>query len=279
MRLMTTRCLFLLISSLTVTVCAEQVSWDPPRLYSQRLAPLLTRADDVLDQRNAFANEDVALTVLLSETIRTVDKAGRVTYATHRICLARNEAGAQRLAREVCSYRKAYQKVHLALARSITSDNQSQPVDRRSAFLQSPQHEAENSVYSDNGELVIIFPQVKPGTITESVIVIEDHTPRMADEFTAQLTLDSWWPQVRVRNIVELPEVLARRLRITPRGQGVPVPQREAADGNRVRWTWLGASVPATQWEPERAPSDQIGPVVYLSTLPDWNRFGNGTQA
>lgn len=251
---------------------AESVSWKPPAAYKTQLAPLLTRSEDALTQRQTLTNSDKALTILLDETVRRVDESGRSLLALHQVRMACNEAGAQRMAREIYSYRKGYQKIHLALARSFAPDGTIQPAAPNGVFLQSPQREAEDSLYDDNGELVIIFPQVKPQTVTESIVVIEEHTPRIPGETTALLHMDAPSPLLRVRHVVELPESMANRLRIVTRGTGIPEPQRVVV-GSRVRWTWERGPVAERRWEEGRAPTAQVGPVVWLSTLTNWNRF------
>jgi hypothetical protein len=228
----------------------------------------------VLQQRrNKFADADTPVVILLEETVRTVDGAGRSCLAVHQIRMARNEAGAEQIAREVHPYRKAGQKIHLVLARSIQSDGTSQPVNDEGAFLQSPQYAAAEALYSDYGELVIVFPNVKPQTITESIVVHDEQETRIPGEFTALILFDNNWPQMRVRHTVELDERIAQRLSITPVGEAVPTVVRDFA-AHRVRLTWACETVPKRRRESGRAPPGQIGPCVWLSTLKDWTQFG-----
>jgi len=253
----------------------EAVSKEPPAAYRTRLAPLLTPLEQVLKDKDAFAGTEQAGVVLLSETVRSVDATGKGLIAIHRVIAVRTEAGVKPAGDDVESYRKTDQRIHLVLAHSIQPDGTRQPVAANGAFLQSPQREADASLYSDTGELVVIFPNVKPGTITESIIVIEDREPRIPNEYTGVVSLDNGWAIATQRHVLEMDEALAKRLRLTPLGAETPVPTKVTPRAGQVRYTWERRHVPRAFWEPERAPASQVGPTVWLTTWPDWNAFAS----
>jgi transglutaminase-like putative cysteine protease/tetratricopeptide (TPR) repeat protein len=265
---------FLLLVCGASVASGEDVSRQPPALYQTLLAPLLTPADTALQHRNAFPDTDAPGVVLLSETLRAVDSSGRVCTVVHRLDMARTQGAAENLARHVESYRRLEQRIHVVLARVHQPDNTTQDVAPNAVFLQTPQRSADDAIYSDNGELVVIYPNVKPGTVTESIVVIEDHTPRIANEFTRLLHFSGWWPQASIRQVLLMEPSIAKRLRITSVGHNGPNHEQPVSHGDWMRWDWTRANVPKTVWEPNRAPASASGPVTWLTTLPDWNTLG-----
>ncbi len=178
------------------------------------------------------------------------------------------------LAKSIQSFRKT-QQIYLIAARSIQADDSVEPVAANGAFIQSPQREADDSLYSDYSELVMVFPNVKARTATESIVVLEEQAARIPGEFSAVLHFDASQAQARVRHVVELAGGVAPRLTIAQVGSGTPEVKREKIPGGKVRLTWERRMTAGRQWEWRRAPSDQVGPVVWLTTLPDWNAFGH----
>lgn len=254
-------------------VAGEDVSREAPETYTRRLEPLLTPADEMLKHRADFPADDEPAIGLLHETLRWVGADGATCLAVHEIKLARDDQGIGRIGRTVFPFRKSDQKVHLLLARSIQPDGTSQNVAANAAFIQSPQDEGDGS-FSDYAQLSVVFPSVRPNTACESIIVLEEPKPRMAGEFTAVLEFGTFWPEARVRHVVEMEGAVADRLVVSPLGSGVPAPKREAAGKGVVRMTWQADDVAKSRWEPERAPFEQVGPAVFLSTVKDWEAFG-----
>lgn len=251
----------------------EGVSREPPKIYGEVLSKLLTPAEEALKQRDAFPETDAPGVVLVDEAVRYVDETGRVFTAFHRIRLPRTEPGVQQVSKDIHTFHKSDQKIHLVLARTIQPDGTSQPVSADGVFIQSPQDEAEYSLYSDMAELVVIFPNVKPRTAIESITVVEDLEARIQGEYTGMAYFGASWPQVKDRTVVDLPGAFASRLTIATLGQGVPEVKRESPSAGRVRLTWVAEKTPAAPWEPGQAPPDQTGPMVTMSTLKDWNAF------
>ena len=262
-----------IFSTISIAI-ADDVSHEPPRIYTERIAPNLTPGAEILRHIDDFAKNDEPAVVLLYETVRWVADDGHSCVAIHEIDVARDDQGATRIAKQVIPFRKSSQKVHLVLARSVLPDGTSQSVSPTATFIQSPQYEGDASLYSDSGELVILYPSVRAGTARESIVVIDETASRMPGEFAGELYFASWWPQMKIRHVVELEGRIAGRLSITPLGTGTPAPQREEIVGGGVRFTWQRDRVPKTDWEPQRAPIDQVGPVAYLSTLKNWDAFG-----
>lgn len=262
----------------TFALAAEDVSRVPPKLYADRLAPLLTPADEALKHRTDKGGGDDANVSLITESVRYVDDAGRSWIAVHQIDLARNDQGISQIARTVFRYRKSDQKVHLALARSIQPDGTSNTVASNAVLIQTPQDDQDASLYSDQAELVVVFPNVKANTACESIIVLEDTSPRIPGQFTAQLHFSSNWYHWRRRQVVEMSGAMAARLTITPLGAVPATPARAVLGDGTVRLTWEQDHAAPQQFEFDRAPEEQAGPIVYLTTLKDWNAVGSWYQ-
>lgn len=253
---------------------AEDVSRVPPKQYTEHLAALLTPADEALKHRAEKGGEDASASSLVTETARYVDDSGRVWLAVHQIDLAHNDQGVEQVAKTVLPYRRSDQKVYLALARSLQPDGSSNPVADNAVLVQTPQNDQDASLYSDQAELVIVFPHVKAGTACESIVVIEDTKPQIPGEFTSDLQFSSNWYHWRRQEVVEMSKAMADRLIITPIG-AVPTPQRGILPDGSVKLTWEEEHLAAQDQEVNRAPDDQVGPVVYLSTLKSWDALAN----
>lgn len=255
-----------------VRLTAADVSREPPALYKEHLEALLTPVEDVLAGTAPGTDGDDGV-VLLSEEINYVAEDGVRYVVRHFVGKALTDAGAKALATDTWTYRKSEERIHLVLARTLEPDGTRTPVQPNAALIQSPQKEGGAMLYSDRQELHLIFPRVKAGTVTESIVVIEELAPRIPGEFTGIVWLSPGWAVARLREVVELPEALAARLRIQPLGTGVPAVEKSAPRAGRRRFVWETGSLPAGVSEPKRAPADQVGPVVWLTTLAGWEDF------
>ena len=251
----------------------EAVSTKPPAEYSEKIAPFLTPAEKIisgLPQPPSDADEGW---VLLDEEVHYVMPGGRRLIVRHRVLKALTDAGAESMGRTERQFRRSTQKAHLVLARTILPDGRIQNVKPEATFLQTPQRDADDALYDDSSELVVIFPSVKAGSITEWIVVTEEITPRIPGQFTTYVGFDLGWPAHLMRCVVELPNELAARLKETVVGRGTPDPRREAINDGRTRLTWERESAPASRDEPIRAPFLQTGPLIRLTTLKDWGEF------
>ncbi|MGI9241471.1 MAG: DUF3857 domain-containing protein, partial [Verrucomicrobiales bacterium] len=252
----------------------NDVSREPPAVYSEDVAPILTPLEDAI----ALAAElkpdpEFGGTVILSEIVHHVGEDGARLVAIHSIFRADSDAGADNLARDRQSFRSATQKIHLAVAQTISPDGTRTPVRSNAAIVQSPQRGEGQSLYSDAQELVIIFPKVKPGTLTESIVVIEESEMRVPGEFMTSATWAAGWPTARKRVVIDLPEELANRLRFSPLGTGTPEPARSTPAPGRARFDLTSERSPGYLFEIGRPPISQSGPATWITTLADWNAF------
>lgn len=267
------RLIFCLLAVLSPCCLADPVSRELPATYDAEIRPLLTEAVPLLAEVPAREAAERGGEVVLREQIVVVDERGAKVEATHSIYRAVAESGVRGLSRDVEAFNKKRTRLHLALARTIQPDGKSLPVREEAAFLQTPQRSADWDIYNDQSEMVLIYPDVKQGSATESIVVAETEG-RIPGEFTMQHVFAGGWPVRRDRLVLDVPKNLAARLRITSLGSGLPEPKREELEGGeRVRWTWERRDIPGVRQEENRVAMDQTGPAVFLTTLPDWESF------
>ncbi len=249
----------------------EEVSRQPPPIYREKLAAFLTPLGEVLRPAGTTKGIEDDGIVLLDEEFNYIDDKGRRYWVDHHVYKAVTDSGVKDIAEEVHTYRKANQRIYLALAQTILPDGKRMPIRPGAAILQSPQRQADYSLYDDQGELRLIFPNVKPGAITESIVVVEESRFRIPGEFTAAYSLAYGWPIGTIRRSVEMPSALGERLRVSATGRFVPEPEKQQITKNRTRFTWKRSNVEALPSEPNRPPTHQTGPALWLTTLPDWD--------
>jgi len=252
------------------------VSRSPPETYRAEIAPMLTPLDEAIAlARDLPPDPGFGGTVIVNELVHRVEESGARLVAIHSIYRADSEAGAESLAREQRSFRSATQKIHLALAQTISPDGTRTPVRDNATLIRSPQRGADQSLYSDAQELVIIFPKVKPGTLTESIIVIDEASMRVPGEFMTSATWASGWPTALKRVLLDLPAGLADRLRFSPLGTGAPTPRRSIPAPGRVRFELANTRTPGYLYEIGRPPISQSGPATWITTLANWDAFAD----
>jgi transglutaminase-like putative cysteine protease len=251
---------------------AEPINREAPAIYRDELAKLLTPMAQVLDKKwpAPVATDGEAAVTLLFEMVRRVDEKGRSAYVIHQIDRALVDGGAGATA-STYWYRKSTQRASLVVARSVQPDGSEQPVGPEAALVQSPQPQAQESLYSDDAQLVVLFPHVKEQTVTEAIVVVEETEARIPGEFSTEMSFEIPQHAARMRYVVDVVEPLATRMTIAPIGQGTPEPKKERLAGGWTRWTWERSRVRKPPPEPGRAPADQVGPSVWLTTLADWN--------
>lgn len=251
----------------------QTISTTAPPLYQKKLAGQLTPLEDVLKNLPPPPKEAEDGWVLLDEELHLAQPDGSVMRVTHSISKALTDAGAEGTGRSTRGYRKSTTKAHLVLARTILPDGTRKPVNPKACFLQTPQRDADAEIYGDHEEMVIIFPNVKAGSIVESIVVYEESHLRIPGHYTAVFGFEAWWPMLQTRCVVEMPKEWAARLRITPLGQNVPEATKTSTDDGGQRWTWVRKNISGSQEEPAGAPFVQTGPLVFLTTLKDWPEF------
>jgi transglutaminase-like putative cysteine protease len=252
-------------------------STEPPAVYRQAIEPLLTPAAAALEGATSAESrrrEGTIGSVLLDETIYWVAENGAVYRTEHQIYRADSEAAIEEVARNVTHFESHRQKIHLVLARTLPPGGSWQTVRPETVFVQSPQDQAELSIYSDTAELVVVFPQIRTGSVTEQIVLIEEPVFSIPGQLTAMLAFNPGWPTDLARYLVELPAAMAARLADTPIG-AAPEPRRGAVAGGRQIIEWKMTNPPVVDDEPGMAPVSERGPAVFLTTLRGWDEFAD----
>lgn len=252
-------------------VRAEEVLRNPPAIYEEKLKSMLTPLEEVLKYQDLFTSEDGKGVLLLDEDIDYVDEQGRYYSVEHTVYRGLTEAGSEALGKDVFYFRKSDQKIYLIKAQTILPDGTRREVQPNAAFLKNPQDGADDALYDDGCELIVMYPNVGVGATTEAIVLKEQEKFRMPGEYTRRFSWGANWPRQNVREVVELPNGLADRLKITNLGDGVPQVKKEALPGNRTRLIWEKQKISSDSPEADPQPVYQSGPYTSISTLEDWN--------
>ncbi len=257
---------------------SDPVERTPPALYQEHLAGLLTPLAEVLPGKTAFPTDTTGGIVLLAEAFRYRDDAGLNYKLYHSIDHAVSQAGVESLSTDTFSFDRERESIFLIEAATILPDGTRQPVEAKGAFIQTPQHEAENALYTSEAQLRVIYPNVAPGAITEVVVLIRENVPVMPGEFAASRTFGAGWPVYLNRFVVDLPADYWRRVSDGGTAPGVPTPTIETPVPGRERRTWVARNTPATHWE-YYAPSYEFrAPTLWLTTLRSWDDLARWYQ-
>jgi len=264
---------FVLAASLVRAEDGASFTSLPPAIYKEKLAKLLTPLDTVLQHEADAKDLSGDGIVLLDEEVTWVGPDGRRIIVYHTVNKALTDAGVKSMAQDSFSYKKKMQRVRLVSAQTIQPDGRRLKVQSDAVFMKMPQDEADDSVYNDEAEMVTVYSDVKIGSVTDNITVLEDSEPRIPNEFSQTYTWNESWPEFRQRWIVDLPKSYADRLTITNIGAGVPDHTAADAGDGRQQLTWEKLNTPADQQMNTDPPATQVGPVVWLSTLKDWDAF------
>jgi transglutaminase-like putative cysteine protease len=264
----------LLLLALAAPGRAAELPAEPlPAAYTELLAPRLSPIDPILAAPVTSANPSDAGVCLLDERLVSSELDGRKVIVWHFAYKTLTDAGVSTNSDDVFPYRKHQQKIHLVLAETIQADGTRQPVQPNAVLIQSPQRQAEYSLYDDQAELKVIFPNVKPGSVTHGIIVIEDTVARFPGEFNQNFTWSRQWGTERLNFHLDLPTPLAARLKNETVGSALPALTVTAA-GDRTVYRWTADAIRGERYEVESPPSNQIGPAIHLSSIGSWEDVG-----
>lgn len=244
-----------------------------PAVYTQELAGRLTPIETVLEPEAVQPGIGDSGMTLLNERLVWVDEVGRRTTVWHLAYKTLTDAAVRSNGEEIFSFRKGEQRAHVVRAETIQSDGIRQPVQPNAILVQSPQRQAEYSLYDDVAELKIIFPNVKPGSVTHAIVVVEDLEAKIPGEFSQSFAWGGSWSVERLRFELNVPKALAGRLRIETLGGGIPARVTTRED-DRVVHAWSLTGVLGVRYELSSPPPLQVGPAILTTTLRSWNDIG-----
>ena len=267
----------LLLAMVLFTIADKSVQAEAlpemPAARREAIMRQLTPVEEILKMESIPSAKSDAGSVLLSERITTVDKLGRRVITLHSAYKALSEAGVHTIADDITQFHKKDQRVYLLLAETIQPDGSRLPVKTEAVFVQSPQRQAEYSLYDDQSELKVIFPNVKPGSVSHLIVVIEDLVARMPGEFSQSRQWKGSWALGLDRNRIVLPPEMASRLKVNTVGSGVPTPIIENQADGQVAYTWKMEKQAGSPYEIDAPPGNQIGPAIHLSTVKSWDEI------
>lgn len=256
----------------TTSTLAADLSRTPPPEYERILRPLLTSLDDVRARKNPYAKDHDG-TVLLSEHLTYVHPDGKRLRLHHYIVTAHTPQGIRDLESDTFSFGERLTIPHLALARTVAPDGTSKPVGNDQAFIQRGRGDASSRLYDDRQEVVVIYPDVKEGSLTELIYLLEDKSARIPNEIVGGIRWTAGWPVLQRQHLYDFPEGLSQQLKEHPVGNVLAKRKMLDAPDGRKRIVWTQQNLASQRREQSQAPTYQHGPAILLSTLADWDEF------
>ena len=252
------------------------VSRTPPPAYAEQLEQHLTSLDEArkLPAGPKGGAAEAGTETLVREIATFVDESGREVIVHHQIRAVLSAAGAKDLASDRYGFSASRERLHLVLARTIRADGTMLPVEEKAAFLKRSEDD-DDAVYSDQEELRIVFPEVTPGALVESIVVREVFEPQVEGEFFHTQMWGAYDWARRLRLVVDVPEKIRTQLHWQGIGFTLPEPEQKASADGRTLLSWQADAMSAILREPGAPPIWQRGPFLRISSMADWAEIGN----
>ncbi|QQL44164.1 DUF3857 and transglutaminase domain-containing protein [Sulfuriroseicoccus oceanibius] len=249
------------------------VSRDVPDVYRELIDQRLTKLDDLLEGGHPESKESIDGEVLLREYLYWVDEDGKSHRIFHTVYHAHTQDGVEAMAQDRFAFDAKLTRVHLAAARTIGADGTVKEVADNAAFIERGRQENATQLYNSDHSVVVIYPDVKMGSLVETILVYEEVEQQIPGEFTTVLGFSTGWPVTHDRREIDLPTPLFEKLNQDQLGDDVPQMEIVSQMAGRTRLRWSADHLDRGFSERSEAPSSQTGPCVFLSTLPDWDAF------
>ncbi|MCW1926092.1 DUF3857 domain-containing protein [Luteolibacter arcticus] len=266
------RIAFLLINLVAAAVLRAEVSTTPPPEYETSIRPLLTLLEDISARKDPHAGKDEPGTVRLAEQVTRVKEDGTYLRAVHYIVQPYSTKGADATANDRYRFYSRQETVHLALARTVLPDGTSKLLGPNAAFLQKG-NRGSASTYDDAQDLVVVFPDVKPGVLCEAIVVYERKEPSVKRGYSNVIDWSPGWPVGEIRHVLDFPAAWKDRLKEHAVAvKEVRATDLPAAEGRLCR-EWKRGSTGRPPYEPNRAPAAQVGPATWIGTFASWDEM------
>lgn len=256
-----------LVSSLP----AAEVSRVAPPVYAEHLAAQVTPVEDVLPGRKAFPESKSGGINLLAEKIVYRAADGPTYRLLHVVYHASDQSGVESIGSDTFTYDREREEIFLIDAATIMPDGRRQPVEAKGTFIQTPQRQADDSLYTSQAELRIVYPNASVGASTEAIVLIRENVPVMPGEFATIHTYGASWPTFRDRLVLDFPAAALARIKAITTGSGVPEPKQDAYTAGRERRTWERDRLAEVAWEENGPRWEFRGPTLWLTTLESWD--------
>ncbi|MGC4015016.1 MAG: DUF3857 domain-containing protein [Luteolibacter sp.] len=247
-----------------------EVSQTPPPEYEESLAPLLTSFDEIAKGKDPFAGKDEGGTVRLSEAVTRVHEDGTYLRAVHSITQPYTQKGAEESATRRIRFQAHLETIHVVKARTVLPDGTEKLLGPNALFIQKGER-GSDSIYDDGQDLVLIFPDVKPGVKCEAIVVFERQKPAVAGGYSEFMDWTAGWPIGLRRRVVDLPAAWESRVKVETVGKRPVAPVELPAMAGRWRRAWQREAIESSRDEPEAAPAPQVGPGTWLTTFGSWD--------
>jgi hypothetical protein len=253
---------------------AGEVLRSEPKGYGELIAPILTPLEQALKSEPKDLEQHAAGITLLDERLYAVGDDGRALRVQNVVRKTLTDAAAHWNADQTFVYRRKEQQFYVLKAETIQADGSIQPVEPDAIMMNSPQRQAQFALYDDLIEVRLIFPNVKPGSVTHVVVVTEDLKARMPGEFSGSFEWASTWPTGRIHFAADIAGPLAKRMVFQTIGTDVPPAVREELPSGHVRYSFERSGIAPLADENNSAPAAQVGPSIHFSTIPEWSDVG-----
>lgn len=250
---------------------ATPPSREVPVVYTEHIAPLLTPLAEVYAPGQEVPATESNVSILLSEIVHFEADDGLFYRAYHDVFYAHNDAAQSSLGSRTYAYDRDRESLFLVAAATVRSDGERQPVRPDSAFLQAPQYQAAQDLYTSTEELSLVFPSVQAGAVTESIVLVRENRPVWSGQFVTHRTFGAYWPLRRSRLVIDCTPATAARLHAEVSATGVITSTRETPAADRVRQTWQATNRPELHWEEEAPALEFVAPTLWVSTLDSWD--------
>lgn len=254
---------------LTGAACGE-VSLNPPPEYEESLAPLLTPFEEIAKAKDPSAGKDEGGTIRLTENVTRVHEDGTYLRAIHSITQPYTQKGAEDSATRRVRFQSHVETVHVVKARTVLPDGTEKTLGPNALFIQKGER-GSDSIYDDGQDLVLIFPDVKPGAKCELIVVVERTKPSVTGGYSEFMDWNAGWPIGLKRRVVDLPAAWAPRVKVETVGKRPVTPSELPAVPGRWRKAWQREALESGSDEPEESPGQQAGPGTWLTTFGSWD--------
>ena len=232
----------------------------------------MTSTADALKGRDSFPDTKEHGVILLDETVHYRDTEGRNYIVYHDVYLARTDAAQEVMGNRVYTYDREHDSIFLISAATLLPNGTRQELTDRAAFIQSPQREAENGLYTSQQELNLIFPNISAGAVTDCIVVIREDKPVFPDAFATTYTFGNGWPTAKARMVVDFPSAFMTRVKQIESSGKIPA-ALQTVSGDRVRRVWTKTEIEKIEWEESCPPLSFRAPTLRLTTVDSWDQI------
>lgn len=251
---------------------ASGYSRNAPAVYAEQIRPLMTDIQSLLPLAGQFDSKASDAVALLNERINWIGADGRHYLLMQIAYVVVSDAAIDLASEDVFVFRPDEgEKIYLLDAMTVRPDGTVAPVGEGGVFVQTPQREARNRIYSGRKELKVIYPDVKTGAVTYVCVLIEGRG-RIPGEVTLSFAWGGGWKRHLQRYVLELPTSMAQRLSVATKGE-LPQARIEELPQGRSRLLWEQRDMEPIHYEELGGSMHDVGPYLKASTLSDWDAF------